>query len=401
MPRPLKHPKPDFALQPSEHWWSDHYDEFLARGYRLRERYNRKVMDAWLVHSEFDDYEARGRGLLDIPDDDRTASVGMDAVRTSRNDGLVWIKLLRLEESVDSLENLRVEDVREGLINNVFVAHPDPFDHCVPLADIFLAHDKPLAELTASDVKFTCVCLVYPWGMLVDRHPWRMAAEAISFVQQLLEGLVYLHRLNIAHRDIHPRNIVMSLVPIFLDVDPVRNLRMQLDDAPYRDRIEVPATYWYIDFGLSTHFSDDNHIVEWEAGVLLLPEVFGMDSPPRGSKPTRTPYDALAGDVWQLGSTFKFFFENSIPSLCPLLDAMTQSDPSKRPTAEQCLADFHARTDRLSRWQLLRPVRDAHYILRQPVSGKVRRLCFLMRWKEYFRLLWKAIRLGLPKRETS
>ncbi|KZV87513.1 hypothetical protein EXIGLDRAFT_723660, partial [Exidia glandulosa HHB12029] len=406
MPRPLNRPKQDFELQPSEQWWSDHYDELLQRGYRLRERYNRNVMDAWLVRDEIDNDEAQLRGLIDIPDDDSAAFVGMDAVQTTKNNRLVWIKLFRLKDPVDSIEKLVLKDVRELFINSLIARQPDPFEHCMPLTDVFLAHDKPLAELTATSPSSSYVCIVSPWAVLVDRHPWRIAAEALPFVQQLLEGLVYLHRINVAHRDIHPRNIVMGSAEIFPNgVDPTRNIRLRnilLDTAPYLDRIEVKAEYCYIDFGWSTYFSDGNHVVEWEAGVLRLPEVFGMDNPPREAKPTRTPYDAFAGDVWQLGTTFKFFFGNSIPSLRPLFSAMTQCDPSKRPTAEQCLTDFHARTDRLPRWQLLLPVRDASYIARQPDSGwRLRVACFIIHWSEYFRLLRKALRLGLPKRETS
>lgn len=97
-------------------------------------------------------------------------------------------------------------------------------------------------------------------------------------------------------------------------IDPVRNLKLRnylADSSPYYDRTDVPAKYWYIDLGLSTHFSDDDHTVVWEAGVLPLPEVYnGIVDPPLDMKPTRTPYDAFAGDVYQLGTTFKIFFGN-------------------------------------------------------------------------------------------
>lgn len=63
----LRPRKEDFELQLFEKWWSSNYNILLARGYRLRDRYNQPIMDAWLVHNEIDDGEARRRGLLDMP----------------------------------------------------------------------------------------------------------------------------------------------------------------------------------------------------------------------------------------------------------------------------------------------------------------------------------------------
>lgn len=59
--------RPSERLQASEQWWSRNYESLLERGYRLRQRYNKRAMDAWLVHHEFDHNEARRRGLLDVP----------------------------------------------------------------------------------------------------------------------------------------------------------------------------------------------------------------------------------------------------------------------------------------------------------------------------------------------
>ncbi|KZV92405.1 hypothetical protein EXIGLDRAFT_647330 [Exidia glandulosa HHB12029] len=409
MSEPL-YSKEDGKLQASELWWSDHYEELLARGYRLRERYCKTTMDSWLVRNEIDDDEALRRGLMDYPDVDRAAYVGMDAKQTTEGDRLVWIKRCRLQKPIHTIAELKLEYVRELLITSLIPHEENSFNHCMPLMDVFLAGEKPLEELSPNYPCFTYACLVYPWGLLVDRHPFRIAAEVMPFVQQLLEGLVFLHGINIAHRDIHPENVLMTPSGIFPNgIDPVRNLKLRnylADGSPSYDRIDVPAKYWYIDLGLSTHFSDDDHTVVWEAGVLTLPEAYnGIVDPPLEMKPTRTPYDAFAGDVYQLGTTFKIFFGDSIPSLRPLFSAMTQCDPSKRPTAEQCLAKFHASTDRLSRWQLLLPVRNTLYVLRQPammaaIGWKMRLQFTVVHYVDWFRMFRKALRQGIPIREA-
>lgn len=75
---------------------------------------------------------------------------------------------------------------------------------------------------------------------------------------------------------------------------------------------------------------------------------------------------------------------------------MTDWDPAKRPTAQQCLAEFHARIDRLARWQLLLPVRDASSLT--DLAPWILKPYFVMsHYKEWLRLVRKARRLDLVK----
>lgn len=75
---------------------------------------------------------------------------------------------------------------------------------------------------------------------------------------------------------------------------------------------------------------------------------------------------------------------------------MTDWDPAKRPTAQQCLAEFHARIDRLARWQLLLPVRDASSLT--DLAPWIFKPYFVMsHYKEWLRLVRKARRLDLVK----
>ncbi|KZW02824.1 hypothetical protein EXIGLDRAFT_744343 [Exidia glandulosa HHB12029] len=406
--------KQEYMLGPFEYWWACNYNLIFERGYRLRDRYAPNALDSWLNGIMSDD-EARRKGLLDKPvsrtcssdelvttalqDDDIDLCKGMDAQRVSDN-GQVWIKRCSLKSPDDPPES-----VMELVINAMIKDENDPQNRFLPLLDHFVVHDETSWEFIDYNERF--VCLVFPWVIPVDQHPWRIAAEAMDFVRQLLEGLSFLHRRRIAHRDIHRDNILMSPLPIFYaGVNPLRNINVtalmdDLIEKPYRDRIEVPASYWYIDLGLSSYFREGSpHQVSWEGGVHKLPEVFGTTTPSVEERlnPPAVLYDPFVGDVWQLGTTLRIFFGKSIPSLNPLFRAMTDWDPSKRPTADQCLADFHVRTDRLPRWQLLLPVRDASWMKKIPDPGWLFTLRLLiLHYREWFRLAKKAIRLGLPK----
>lgn len=106
---------------------------------------------------------------------------------------------------------------------------------------------------------------------------------------------------------------------IFSSVDPRRNIMIAAqvtDTSRFKDRIEVAALYLYIDLGLAIHFSGDDHDVVWRAGLLKLPEVFGTTDPSEKEilSPPRVAYDAFAGDVWQLGTTFRLLFGNVRPA---------------------------------------------------------------------------------------
>lgn len=270
------------------------------------------------------------------------AAKGMDAVRVD-DDALVWIKRCLLENPAN-----QPESISEFRLNNLLRDDDDPDNHCLPLLDSFTDQNDTSWEFTEHNHRY--VCLVFPWALVVDRHAWHLAVEAIDFVRQLIEvchrtAIFCLstdiqtgsgvssraeYRSSVSDcalpcfhadqcRDIQPENITMSLHGIYdAGTSPLRNIMVlaDMEDAsPFADRIEVPASYYYIDLGLSTQFADDNHHVVWEAGSLKLPEVFGTTTPSERKlrDPPQVAYDAFAGDVWQLGTTFRRYFGNVRP----------------------------------------------------------------------------------------
>lgn len=395
------------GLSEAEKIWSLNYDVFLQRGYKLRERYKPGVVELYLglVNVDVDDVTeeqsaaivaaATNAGLFDAADFDSIYTQGIDATRLSDGSN-VWIKRYDLRESDNA------DMVPEFGFNFLLTTeHVTPDNHCLPLLDHFTTQSEEALRFSNNQ---RILFLVFPWGLLAYTHPWRLAAEALEFVRQMLEGLAFLHLRGIAHRDIHFNNIVVDPRPIFpKGIDPRRAYIGYInfeDPSPCLDRIAVPVKYYFIDMEITVNVAKRGERVKWMGGLHKLPEVFGTTNPTEESirNPPSVMYDPFAGDVWQLGMTLHLFFGKSIPSICPLLRAMTQRLPEDRPTAQECLEQFHAATNGLSRWELLWPVLDASSWREGRPRKRVLELDCL-HFRDWARLVVKALREGLCKPE--
>lgn len=89
----------------------------------------------------------------------------------------------------------------------------------------------------------------------------------------------------------------------------------------------------------------------------------------------------------------RFIIWQRVPALQPLLDAMTDSDPQKRPTAADCVTSFTALTKTLPRSQLLWPATDVSYEWEYSGLWGVlfKSKAFVRHWVDWFRLVVKAL----------
>ncbi|TDL29100.1 hypothetical protein BD410DRAFT_810883 [Rickenella mellea] len=201
----------------------------------------------------------------------------------------------------------------------------DPRNHCVPLLGI-----------------------LYPPMLLNVRYPeFSSIVEGVDLIHQLLEGKVFLHEHNIAHRDCCMGNIAADSQELYpFGCRPQCNIY----NADYtwrshpRKRSEIRIKYVYIDFGLSAWYaSKDDRKLE------LAP--WGQNkAPPELSRDI--PYDGFMLDIYCLGDLVrKEWLEKwrNMEFLRPLVVAMTRQNPSERPTAEQAFALFETIRSQLSR----------------------------------------------------
>lgn len=149
---------------------------------------------------------------------------------------------------------------------------------------------------------------VYRWipGRSLAGREGALAADiVIELGAKLARGLRLLHKNNILHRDIHPRNIVLD------DISDPTTLRPVLIDFGFA-RIETRAMHTAI------------------VGDHVAPEV-------QGAKPEWT----RAADVYALGSTLRSLVSADEQAVdLRLLDKAMSSKPDERPTAEVLLEGF-------------------------------------------------------------
>ena len=165
-------------------------------------------------------------------------------------------------------------------------------------------HIFDLIDMGLSEQNERDAVQVYRWirGQALAGREGAFAADIVTEIgAKLARGLRLLHRNNILHRDIHPRNIVVD------DASDPATLRPVL-----------------IDFGFARIATASMHTTI--AGDHVAPEV-------QGSKPEWT----RAADVYALGSTLLSLTaadDDGAADLRSLLEEAMSASPEVRPTAE-------------------------------------------------------------------
>ncbi|KAI0365092.1 kinase-like protein [Pilatotrama ljubarskyi] len=312
--------KGNYGLIPSEIFWKDRHKYLLDNGLVLRPRYWPNWEPSWV-----------GTRLDPIYCEDSIVQMDhqvMDAKQSDTNE-LVAIKKFR-------------KDSQELQIAQFLSSTQDPQNHSVPVLRILDDPFDPMLSL-----------MVMPYLRPCNDPGFGTVGEAIDFITQTLEGLAFMHRHNIVHRDIAVENIMMDAKALYPDGHhPVR-----LDHTP--DAIHpitaLPRTnrkmqYYYIDFGLACYFPPgvSSYVVGDVGRDTDVPELS-----------SDIPYDAYKVDIFALGNLYAQEFEekyNNMHFLKPLVERMTQVQPELRPTADDALAHWEETRDSLGkhvyRWRL-------------------------------------------------
>lgn len=295
-----------YALDEVEMSWRDRYDYFQSRGYQLRARYKAGWSPSWIgknIDPEFceDAIRQRFRQILDARRKDGTIVV----IKHTR----------RSTPEIDIACFLSSDQYRH-----------DPRNHCVPILDTF--HD-PLEP----DKAFMVMPLLRPF----NDPEFGAIGEAFDFVAQTLEGLSFMHSLNVAHRDCSGPNIMMDGRPLYPEGwHPVRRTLSPdaLREVKPLQRIDAPVRYYFVDFGLSTRFQPGEHhlVVGGKGRDQDVPEL------------SRTiPYDPFKVDIFTLGHLYQTEFYQKyygLEWLLPLIQVMMTENPAQRPPADVLVNNF-------------------------------------------------------------
>ncbi|CDO69430.1 hypothetical protein BN946_scf184791.g25 [Trametes cinnabarina] len=252
----------------------------------------------------------------------------MDARRSSNNE-LVAIKKIR-------------RDTHEIQIAQYLSSIQHPHNHTVSILQIL---DDPVDP----DLSL----MVMPYLRQCNKPSFGTIGETIDFINQTLEGLAFMHRHNVAHRDIAVENIMMNAQALYPDGHhPVR-----LNYAPdgihpvtALPRHDHQIKYYYIDFGLACHFPEG-------ASRYVVGDVGRDTEVPELS--SHVPYDAFKVDIFALGNLYSKEFEEKYKDLhflLPLIERMTKRNPQERPSSEELLAQWveirDSQPKHIYRWRL-------------------------------------------------
>ncbi|KAG1907625.1 uncharacterized protein F5891DRAFT_996267 [Suillus fuscotomentosus] len=310
-------------LSEFEIWWRDHYDFFKDKGYKLRSRYSPDWVPSW-TNTKKDDIECED-GIMP-----RHHSL-LDARRT-QDGARVSLKLIEVSRHPYEIE-----------IGRYFCSAPlseDPANHCVPIyAVLEVPDDNSLA------------IIVMPLLRRITDPYFDTVGEVVDCIHQLLEGLRFMHRYHVAHRDCMQLNILMD-GSMYTDAWHPSEQYMSEDfkrPARHRTRTQCPPRYYYIDFGISRKYDASN------TNPLEIPIYGGDKGVPEFAEAYTKPWNPFPTDVWYLGHAIQETFLDrylGVEFLRSLATDMMHSDPTQRPNMDEVFSRFQVLRQGLSKWKL-------------------------------------------------
>ncbi|KAG8727518.1 hypothetical protein FRC11_013004, partial [Ceratobasidium sp. 423] len=218
----------------------------------------------------------------------------------------------------------------------------DPSNHVVPLLDSF-----PIPGVDSG------YFVVTPLLSRYNYPPFYNLAEIHDFLQQLFEGIMFMHKNDAAHCDIAGPNVMVDSRPLYdepfhpyyylFSIDGMREI------LPKYTRTQKKSRYYLIDLGHAKWFPDPSS-PRTAKGIAA-----------RGPAPEQSAgdlWDPFAVDVYQLGTLIRAGLMNDVDLafLASLVERMTQHNPTDRPSLEAAQASMNTAFLGLSGWRYRRPV---------------------------------------------
>ncbi|KAL0952414.1 hypothetical protein HGRIS_006688 [Hohenbuehelia grisea] len=329
MSNPNPTPKVRGLLRKTEEFWRDHHGWLLESGYTLRSRYQPDWKPSWVGTKK--DWHQCEDGIWS------THFKIVDAQRTK--DGAI-VMLKRFKKSIHPYE------VEIGQYFSSEALASDPQNHCVPIFEVLQVPDDDDE-----------VILVMPQLREFDDPRFDTIGEIVDFFSQIFEGLQYMHKHHVAHRDCGSLNIMMDASNMYIDrYHPFRQyVKHDLSGrARHYTRTQRPVKYYLTDFGLSRKYDPQD-------GVPLEPPILGGDKSVPEYQDSDEPRNPFPADVYYLGNVIRekftvgYEFESKaigLDFIKPLVADMVQDDPSKRPTMDEVVERFTTIRKGLSSWTL-------------------------------------------------
>ncbi|GJE92542.1 hypothetical protein PsYK624_086970 [Phanerochaete sordida] len=318
------------SLSYEEQFWASKQPFLSAHGCLLRPRYRPGWKPSWTQDLELDPDQCEdGQTLQDA----KYEEGHIDAI--CEDGRLVAIK--RVASGSQELVTL-THLTRRDLLN-------DPNNHCVPI----LKHFKDREDRQLS-------YLVTPFLRLTNTFDLWCVNDIIEFVDDVMEGLAFMHARGVAHRNISLSTILADEAPLYPNgFHPVN--RYRTPDYKYHAwyflpylRLSAPSRvrHYFTDFSRSVCQPRTPYITNTQFSPdAALPEL------------TEAMYDPYKADVFCVGNLLRREFRDRYREaafLTPLVREMIQVDPKARPTAADALKRWRAMRRQIWWIQRLRPL---------------------------------------------
>ncbi|EGO02248.1 hypothetical protein SERLA73DRAFT_178094 [Serpula lacrymans var. lacrymans S7.3] len=320
---------PVAALAKDELWWCDHFQWLKELGYLLRPRYAPGWVPSW-QNTKKRWYHCEDAQIPWYPH-------LLDATRIA--DGS-YVTLKVIKQSRHPFE---------ADIGRYFSSGPiadDPANHCVPIYEFI--------EVPGEVDK---IIMVMPLLRLYDDPHFDTFGEAVECFRQLFEGLQFMHKHRVAHRDCMNLNIMMDASSLYIDAFHPYDPDMRRDfkgEARHRSRTQCPPKYFFIDFGISRRYDPGDE-------APLEDPIWGGDKTVPEFQRSIEPQNPFYTDIYYIGNVIREDFiqgKSGFEFMIPLVADMVQDDPVKRPSMDEVVARFNILRKDLSTWKLRSRVID-------------------------------------------
>jgi len=322
------HLRPE-ELDPREIWWHERYQRLKTCGYLLRPRYSPGWVPSWTVS---------GRDWAECEDGKRLRyGQVIDATRNSDGKVVTLKQITRAEHPYEV--DIALYFSSEDLVLN-------PANHCVTIHDVLALDDD-------DDFVIIVMPLLRPYA----NPRFDTIGEAVECFRQLFEGLQFMHKHRVAHRDCMNKNIMLDPTSLYPESFHPMESNLNKDcsgHAKHFTRTQRPPKYYFIDFGISRRYDPSN------TEPREVP-IWGGDKEVPEFQNSNEPRDPFATDVFYVGNAIKMDFlleKRSFEFMKPLVADMIQADPVKRPKMDQVVARFDDIRCGLSRRKLRSRVVD-------------------------------------------
>jgi len=352
---------------PAEQWWSKHFEFLKEHGYMMRPRYrpdwkpSYPIKDDSYKYLRFEDGQEMVHAYI------------MDAIRMS-DSSVVAMKHVRPSQHSGSSE------IAVATLFSNDEHQSEEQNHCIRTLEVL--------PVPGSDEE---KILIIPWMRKVDDPKFRTIGEVLQFFKEMIEGLQYLHRNNVAHRDCAKNNMVMDASLMYPDgyhpIATKKNYNWR-GRARHHSRTRHPPKYYLLDFGFSLIYEPS------QPRPLEYSLKSGGYEAPEGK--ANTPCDPFATDVFILGNMMRTSFIDGNPEyrhtkinglefLKPLVNDMVADDPTIRPTMDEVVLRFNDAINKVPWWKLRsRAVYEDEFLLFKP-------------YRTVDHLLWTAAMILLRK----